>query len=91
VEGLKLKIVEEALNEELSRTECQREMPSVSVAICTHDRPQRLARCLRSVETIRDQHGLEILVVDNAPPDGATASVVAQFPRVRYLVEKCRT
>jgi hypothetical protein len=42
VEGLKLKIVEEALNEELSRTECQREMPSVSVAICTHDRPQGL-------------------------------------------------
>jgi glycosyltransferase involved in cell wall biosynthesis len=89
VESLKLKIVEEALTEELSRTGCQPQMPTVSVAICTHDRPQRLARCLRSLETIRDRHRLEILVIDNAPPDGATASVAAQFPGVRYVVEKC--
>ena len=37
---------------------------------------------------IRDRHALEILVVDNAPPDGATASVAAQFPGIRYVVEK---
>jgi len=89
VESLKLKIVEEALSKELSRTECQPQMPSVSVAICTHDRPQRLIRCLRSLEMIRDHHGIEILVVDNAPRDGATASAAAQFPSVRYVVEKC--
>ena len=45
VESLKLKIVEEALSEELSRTDAQPQMPSVSVAICTHDRPRRLVRC----------------------------------------------
>ena len=89
VESLKLKIVEEALSKELSRTECQPQMPSVSVAICTHDRPRRLVRCLRSLDMIRDRHGVEILVVDNAPPNGATASAAAQFPSVRYVVEKC--
>jgi hypothetical protein len=57
VESLKLKIVEEALNEELSRMGNEPQMPAVSVAICTHDRPRRLARCLRSVEAIRERHG----------------------------------
>ena len=38
---------------------------------------------------IRERHGIEILVVDNAPSDGATASAAAQFPSVRYIVEKC--
>ena len=57
VESLKLKIVEEALNEELSRTASEPQMPAVSVAVCTHDRPRRLARCLRSLEAIRERHG----------------------------------
>ena len=89
VESLKLKIVEEALNEELSRTASEPQMPAVSVAVCTHDRPRRLARCLRSLEAIRERHGLEILIVDHAPPDDATASVAGQFAGVRYIVEKC--
>jgi glycosyltransferase involved in cell wall biosynthesis len=89
VESLKLKIVEEALSKELSRTDYQPQMPSVSVAICTRDRPRRLVRCLRSLELIRERHGIEILVADNAPQDGgATASAAAQFPSVRYVVEK---
>jgi GT2 family glycosyltransferase len=88
VERFRLKIVEEALNEELSRRECQPQMPTVSVAICTHDRPRRLARCLCSLATIRARHGLEILVVDNAPRNGATGLTAAQFPGVRYVVEK---
>ena len=60
-------------------------MPTVSIASCTHDRP---ARCLYSLEMIRHRHASEILVVDNAPPDGPTASVAAQFPGIRYVVEK---
>jgi hypothetical protein len=85
VESLKLKIVEEAVDKELSRTEGQPlveeavdkelsrtdgrpQMPTVSIAICTHDRPRLLLRCLRSLEMIRDRHSMEILVVDNAPP-----------------------
>jgi glycosyl transferase family 2 len=89
VESLKSKIVEEALNEELSRTGSEPQMPAVSVAVCTHDRPRRLARCLRSLEATHERHGLEIFVVDNAPPADATASVAGQFTGVRYIVEKC--
>jgi glycosyltransferase involved in cell wall biosynthesis len=66
--------------------------PSLTCAICTRNRPTMLRRCLESVRRARDAAGelsraLEIVVVDNAPPDDATARTVADYPDVRYAVE----
>lgn len=59
---------------------------SLSVIICTRDRPTSLARCLRSLQTLVNPP-TEILVVDNAPTSPATAQLVAEFPGIRYLQE----
>lgn len=61
--------------------------PSLTAAICTHDRPHLLKRALSSL--VAQQGALaEILVVDNAPSDGRTRTLVADaFPSVRYLHE----
>jgi GT2 family glycosyltransferase len=67
-------------------------MPSVTVAICTRNRPDWVDRCLASLERLRPAplaltEGFEILVVDNAPPDERTKDVVNRRPAVRYVVE----
>ena len=58
----------------------------ITAAVCTRDRPQQLARAL---ESLRAQVPAlpEILVIDNAPANDLTASVVTRFPGVRYLRE----
>lgn len=62
-------------------------LPTISVAICTRDRPDDLAQCLESVAALRTAP-LEVLVVDNAPATDATARLVAErFPFFRYLRE----
>jgi GT2 family glycosyltransferase len=61
--------------------------PRISIAVCTRDRPGLLARAL---ETLARQAPApdEILVVDNAPTDGATRQLVLdRFPDVRYVLE----
>ena len=60
--------------------------PSMTVAVCTRDRPERLARCLRALRCQRLAAG--VVVVDNAPSTDATARLVADhFPGVEYVVE----
>ena len=58
--------------------------PSVDIAICTHNRPDALARCLSS---LRDLGQVRVLVVDNAPDDAQTGDVVKKLADVRYVVE----
>ncbi len=59
----------------------------LTVAICTRNRPGVLRRALASVTTQAEAPG-EILVVDNAPADGATRALVhAEFPGVTYVLE----
>lgn len=65
------------------------EMPSVSVAICTRERPEDLERALRAVEALRPAP-LEVIVVDNAPVTGVTREVVAAAPFARYVCEERR-
>jgi GT2 family glycosyltransferase len=64
--------------------------PSVTVTVATRDRPDSLARCLRSVLAAA-QPDTSVLVVDNAPADDRTAALVAEEfgadPRVRYVLE----
>ncbi|MCU1324682.1 MAG: glycosyl transferase family protein [Bryobacterales bacterium] len=59
---------------------------TISVIICTRERPAALAKCLASLQKLAEQP-FEILVVDNAPTTDATRRVVNDFPTVRYKVE----
>ena len=61
--------------------------PGLTIALCTHDRPALLARALESVVGQAPAPD-EVMVVDNAPTDGAVRELVEQrFPGVRYVVE----
>src|SRR6266487_2153475 len=54
-----------------------REGPSITVAICTRDRPEGLSRLLDSL-CIQDYPRMRVLVVDNAPRDDRTRRVVLE-------------
>lgn len=82
-----LKIVAEAIRTELDSAPREQNLRSLTVAICTRARTDALARCLDSLAPLRDRHGFEILVVDNAPPDEATADLIAKRPGIRYARE----
>lgn len=83
------KILHEALREELNWIIPTPDYPSLSIAICTKDRPELLARCLHSIQKVVAVHPspVEILVVDNAPSDHLTKTLVEAFPMVRYCCE----
>ena len=59
---------------------------SVSVVVCTRDRPEQLAQCLHSLQNLSPPPQ-EILVVDNAPSSDATHQLVAQMPNIHYVLE----
>ncbi|MBA3252202.1 MAG: glycosyltransferase [Geodermatophilaceae bacterium] len=59
---------------------------SVSLVVCTRDRPAQLRRVLASIGRL-DPAPDEVLVVDNAPTSDATEAVVRCFPGVRYIAE----
>lgn len=84
------KLVEGAIREELPAPPDPPPFPSLTVAVCTKDRSERLARCLRSILDVDVPDGVarpDILVVDNAPSDRRTREVVEGLPGVRYAVE----
>jgi glycosyltransferase involved in cell wall biosynthesis len=59
--------------------------PPISIVVCTRDRPVSLKACLESLSRL-DYAAYEVIVVDNAPSDQATAQVVAATP-FRYVRE----
>ena len=59
--------------------------PTVSVIVCTRDRPEGLQTCLSSIFALTTRP-LEIIVVDNAPSDEQTRLLCADLP-VTYVVE----
>lgn len=62
-------------------------LPTVTVAVCSRDRPDDLARCLDSL--VQLDLDCEVLVVDNAPSTEDTAHLVRdRFPTVRYVREE---
>lgn len=87
------KLLQETIREELVFPAANlAEFPSLTVAICTKDRPENLARCLQSLlnlqlnlQTVASK--LEILVIDNAPSDQRTQELVASLPGIRYVRE----
>jgi O-antigen biosynthesis protein len=63
-------------------------VPTVTVAVCTRERPESLARTLRSLERIDyPDAALEVVVIDNASRDDTTRDVVSAHPRFRCLRE----
>jgi O-antigen biosynthesis protein len=64
--------------------------PPVTVVVCTRDRPEMISRCLAGLAALT-YRPLEIVVVDNAPPDDATREAftraVGSDPRFRYVRE----
>jgi glycosyltransferase involved in cell wall biosynthesis len=85
-------ILREKLREELFAADCSSCLPPVSIAVCTKDHPDQLARCLDSIlSACATDTGwtekLEIIVIDNAPSDERTREVVTARPHVRYVRE----
>lgn len=60
--------------------------PPISVVVCTRDRAEPLQRCLASLQRL-DYPEYEVIIVDNASRDDATARVVAATP-FRYVREE---
>jgi glycosyltransferase involved in cell wall biosynthesis len=63
--------------------------PTVSVVICTRERPADLARALDAVRSLQPPP-LETIVVDNAPTSDATREVVARAEFAKYVREDRR-
>ncbi|NEX93044.1 glycosyltransferase [Caulobacter sp. 17J65-9] len=65
--------------------------PSLTVAICTKDRAQRLERLLGTLAPVVSAPAgfasVEVVVVDNAPSDESTREAVARSPGFRYVRE----
>lgn len=64
---------------------------SLTIAICTRDRPELLSRCLQAitghVRAYDQEADIDLLVVDNAPPDERTARTVERYSGVHYVEE----
>jgi GT2 family glycosyltransferase/SAM-dependent methyltransferase len=63
-------------------------MPSVSVIVCTKNRPEELSRCLKSLLEMTDRPE-EVIVVDNEPSASGSKVVVERLP-VTYVAESRR-
>jgi GT2 family glycosyltransferase len=61
---------------------------AITVAVCTRDRAALLGDCLDSLLAVPGAAELDVLVVDNDPPDDATRDVVTAHPGVRRVVER---
>lgn len=83
--SLSPKLLQEAIRDEWI-TSSIASLPSLTVAVCTKDRPENLARCLNSLLQLQSS-SFEILVIDNAPSDDRTQSLVDTFPTVQYVRE----
>ena len=82
------KLLQESIRDELITTASLAHFPSLTVAICTKDRPENLARCLQSLLNLQTPDlKLEILVTDNAPSDERTKELVKSLQSVRYVRE----
>ncbi len=66
--------------------------PTVSIIVCTRNRPASIAACLDGMAGLAYPR-YEIIVVDNAPANGETREIVrqrcARMPHLRYVREDC--
>jgi glycosyltransferase involved in cell wall biosynthesis len=63
---------------------------AATVAVCTRNRARTLGRCLQALTRLQHER-LDILIVDNAPSDDSTRTLVQRFAandsRIRYARE----
>ncbi len=86
-EKLSAKLLQEAIRDEWIAPISAR-FPSLTVAICTKDRPDNVARCLNSLLRLQlPDVFFEIVVIDNAPSDDRTQTLVSTLSTVRYVQE----
>ena len=86
------KLLMERLREQLPCPSHPQSIPSLTIAICTKDRADYVARCLASLEKMEaSPYGpptfVEILIVDNAPSDDRTRTLAEAHSGVRYVCE----
>lgn len=86
------KLLQEAIREELISGKNDDAFPSLTVAICTKDRVDNVARCLEHLLNLQtpisgEKVDFEVLVIDNAPSDEKTKELVDGLPKVRYVRE----
>lgn len=74
------KILEKYLNKKIP------EKVDISIVICTRNRSESLKKCLEKIN-MQLCMPAEILVIDNAPPDESTKTLVKQFSNVTYHKE----
>ena len=71
------------------RAEVLADAPSISVIVCTRDRPHRIAACLDRLAA-QKYPDFEVVVVDNAPMTDDVRGLVEgrpDHPAIRYIVE----
>ena len=61
----------------------------ISVVVPTHNRKERLRRCLRALMA-QDYPAYEVIVVDDGSTDGTDEMVRQEFPQVHYLRQEHR-
>lgn len=84
------KLLQEKIRSELIASVDVCQFPSLTVAICTKDRPENVQRCLNSLlplQQVNDSKQFEILVIDNAPSNEQTKTVIDSLPSIRYVRE----
>lgn len=79
-------LAERVLHETLGVTHTAGRLPTVSVVVCTRDRPDDLRRCLEGLAALAPRPD-EVIVVDNAPSMVDTRRVCAEFPGVKHVLE----
>jgi N-acetylglucosaminyl-diphospho-decaprenol L-rhamnosyltransferase len=61
------------------------ESPLLSIIIVAYKSRDEIGPCLGSIPRALDGGGVEVIVVDNSPGDGAGAVVQREFPEVTYV------
>jgi glycosyltransferase involved in cell wall biosynthesis len=83
--------LEPAVEARWGLAEAERRPPSLTIAICTKDRPERLDRLLASLEPFVRDPGpfpfVQVLVVDNASVDDRTRETVLKRQGFCYTME----
>jgi glycosyltransferase involved in cell wall biosynthesis len=86
-ESRELKKITEVLQSYFDTATKESPLQDISVVICTRNRPQALEQCIQQLMNSSDKE-FELIIVDNAPDDDSTRSVVEKFHGVRYIREE---
>ncbi|MBL0060191.1 MAG: glycosyltransferase family 2 protein [bacterium] len=60
-------------------------VPSVTIAIISFNTRDALRDCLRSIERVRDEVNVDVIIVDNASHDGSLDMLKWEFPHIRVI------